>query len=275
MNVKRLAASLLLWVWATAAWSAGAGLDLLAARVDVEDAASLQRGARIYVNYCLGCHSLSFMRYDRMERDLGLTSEQVRENLLYAADKVTAPMDTAMRAEAAREWFGVEPPDLSVIARARGPDWLYSYLVTFYADANPSRPFGVNNVVFKDVGMPHALVALQGLQTYVQGKSPADAKEVHTLGLAVDGDDILVRKSATMPDGSHEPVVDRLAVAEPGALRPSEYRGAMRDLVNYLVYVGEPSRMERQALGFWVVLFLVVLALILRALYKDYWKDVH
>ena len=273
--MKRIAVVLLLSAWAAAGWSAGSGLGLLTAKVDLEDTASLQRGAGLYVNYCLGCHSLSFMRYDRMGRDLDLTSGQVSENLLYAADKSTAPMSIAMRPEAARNWFGVEPPDLSVISRARGPDWLYSYLTTFYADSNPSRPFGVNNVVFEDVGMPHALVPLQGLQTYVRGEAPEEAREVHALGLAVDGDDILVRKSATMPDGSHVPVVDRLRVTAPGDLRPAEYRRAMRDLVNFLVYVGEPSQIERQALGFWVVLFLVVLALILRALYKEYWKDVH
>ena len=273
--MKRLVATLLLSAWAAAGWSAGGGLDLLAARIDLEDTASLQRGARIYVNYCLGCHSLDFLRYERMGRDLGLTAEQVSENLLYTADKVTAPMSIAMRTDAARKWFGVAPPDLSVISRARGPDWLYSYLTTFYADANPARPFGVNNVVFEDVGMPHALAPFQGLQTYVHGETPAGATEVHTLGLAVDGDDILVRKSATMPDGSHVPVVDRLTVIEPGEMSPGEYRGAMRDLVNFLVYAGEPSQLQRQALGFWVVLFLVVLALILRALYKEYWRDVH
>ena len=275
--MKRISMVVLLWAWAAAGWSAGSGPGLLSARIVLEDTASLQRGAGLYVNYCLGCHSLSFMRYDRMGRDLGLTGEQVSENLLYAADKVTAPMSIAMRPEAARTWFGVAPPDLSVIARARGPDWLYSYLTTFYVDSNPSRPFGVNNVVFRDVGMPHALLPLQGLQRYVEGEAPADAdaREVHVLGLAMDGDDILVRKSATMADGSHVPVVDRLTVVEPGELRPGEYRRAMRDLVNFLVYVGEPSRLERQALGFWVVLFLVVLTLILRALYKEYWKDVH
>ena len=273
--MKRWVAALVLAAWSAAGWGAGSGLDLLTARFDLEDTASLQRGARIYVNYCLGCHSLSFLRYERMGRDLGLTAEQVSENLLYAADKVTAPMSIAMRTDAARNWFGVEPPDLSVISRARGPDWLYSYLITFYADPSPSRPFGVNNVVFEDVGMPHALIPFQGLQTYVQGEAPADATEVRAVALAVDGDDILVRKSVTMPDGSHVPVVDRLTVTEPGEMTPGEYRGAMRDLVNFLVYAGEPSQLQRQSLGFWVVLFLVVLALILRALYKEYWKDVH
>ena len=273
--MMRTVIALLLSVWAASGWSAGGGIDLLTARIDIEDDASLQRGARMYVNYCLGCHALSFMRYDRMGRDLGLANEQVSENLLFAADKITSPMTIAMRPESARKWFGVAPPDLSVISRARGPDWLYSYLTTFYVDANPSRPFGVNNVVFAEVGMPHALAPLQGRQEYVQGESPADATAVLAVGLALDGDDILVRRSAAMSDGSHVPVVDRLTVTEPGEMSPREYRGAMRDLVNFLAYAGEPSRIERQALGFWVVLFLVVLALLLRALYKEYWKDVH
>ena len=273
--MKRIVATLLLSAWAAAGWSAGGGLELLTTRTSLENSASLQRGARIYVSYCLGCHSLAFMRYDRMGRDLGLTGAQVSENLLYTADKATAPMSIAMRPESAAKWFGVAPPDLSVISRARGSDWLFSYLSTFYADPDPSRPFGVNNVVFADVGMPHALASLQGRQEYVAGKSPADAEVVHVTGLAQDGDDILIRKSATMPDGSHVPVVDRLTVTEPGAMSPGEYRRAMRDLVNFLVYVGEPSKIERQAVGFWVILFLIVLTLILRALYKEYWKDVH
>ena len=266
---------LLFSVWAAAGWSAGGGIDLLAARIDLEDEASLQRGARVYVNYCLGCHALSFMRYDRMGRDLGLTDEQVNGNLLYAADKITAPMTIAMRPESARDWFGVAPPDLSVISRARGPDWLYSYLMTFYVDANPSRPFGVNNVVFGEVGMPHVLAPLQGRQEYVHESSQDDATAVHAVGLALDGDDILIRKSAILPDGGHQALADRLTVTEPGEMTPREYRRAMHDLVNFLAYAGEPSQIERQALGFWVVLFLIVFTLILRALYKEYWKDVH
>ena len=273
--MKRTVMAFVLAAWATTGWGAGSGIGLLSARTSLEDTASLQRGARLYMNYCLGCHSLSFMRYDRMGRDLGLTNEQVSENLLYAADKVTSPMAIAMRPEPARKWFGVAPPDLSVISRARGPDWLYSYLTTFYVDSNPSRPFGVNNVVFGDVGMPHVLAPLQGRQEYVEGESPPDAVEVHTLGLGVDGDDIVVRKSATMPDGSHVAVEDRLTTAAPGEMTAGEYRKAMRDLVNFLAYAGEPSRIERQAVGFWVVTFLIVLALLLRALYKEYWRDVH
>ena len=273
--MKRLVAILLLSAWTAAGWCAGGNLELLSVKTDLGNKPSLQRGARLYVNYCLGCHSLSFMRYDRMGRDLGLTDEQVSRNLLFAADKVTSGMNIAMRPEAAQKWFGVAPPDLSVISRARGADWLYSYLATFYVDPNPARPFGVNNVVFADVGMPHALAPLQGRQEYIAGELPEGAGEVHRLGLAIDGDDILVRMSAATPDGKVVTVADRLTVTEPGEMGPGEYRKAMRDLVNFLVYVGEPSRMERQSLAFWVVLFLIVLALMLRALYKEYWKDVH
>lgn len=273
--MKRMAVTLLLLAWTVTGWCAGSDLELLSVKTDLENKASLQRGARIYANYCLGCHSLSFMRYNRMGRDLGLTDEQVSRNLLFAADKVTSTMSIAMRPEAAQKWFGVAPPDLSVISRARGPEWLYSYLTTFYVDTNPSRPFGVNNVVFADVGMPHALAPLQGRQEYVAGELPAGGTDVHETGLAIDGDDILVRKSATMPDGTHVTVADRLTVTEPGEMDPREYRGAMRDLVNFLVYAGEPSRIERQSMAFWVILFLVVLALMLRALYKEYWKEVH
>ena len=274
--MMRTVIALLLSVWAASGWSAGGGIDLLTARIDIEDDASLQRGARVYVNYCLGCHALSFMRYDRMGRDLGLADEQVSENLLFARGQDHLPDDH-------RDAPGVVPEvvwrrsagsfrDLGVPV---GPTGFTSYLTTFYVDANPSRPFGVNNVVFGEVGMPHALAPLQGRQEYVQGESPADATAVHAVGLALDGDDILIRRSATMPDGSQVPVVDRLTVTEPGEMSPREYRKAMRDLVNFLAYAGEPSRVERQALGFWVVLFLVVLALLLRALYKEYWKDVH
>ena len=185
-------------------------------RIDVGDTASLQRGARMYVNYCLGCHSLSFMRYDRMGRDLGLDRRAGgRRTSCSRRTRSRTRWPSRCVRRRRRKWFGVAPPDLSVIARARGPEWLYSYLVTFYADPDPSRPFGVNNVVFggrRYAARPRS--ALQGRQEYVAGRSvPEGARRRCTpLGLAVDGDDVLVRKSATMPDGSHATVVDRLTV---------------------------------------------------------------
>ncbi|MBF2758808.1 MAG: cytochrome c1 [Ectothiorhodospiraceae bacterium AqS1] len=273
--MKRFLALLLGLGWSSFVLGAAGGVAPLEARIDIEDRASLQRGAQLYVNYCLGCHSLSYMRYDRVGRDLGLSAEQTAENLLFASDRITEPMNISMSPEKAAKWFGVAPPDLSLIARSRGADWLYSYLVTFYADPDPSRPFGVNNVIFGDVGMPHALQSLQGLQEYIAGDTPSEATNVQPVGLEIRADDIIVRKSATMPDGSHVEILDTLKVTQAGEMEPAIYRGAMRDLVNFLVYVGEPARLERNALGLWVVLFMLFFTLLLRTLYKEYWRDVH
>ncbi len=142
---------------ASAGHAAGGGMQLLDAKVDLGDEVSLQKGAKLSVNYCLSCHAMSYMRYNRIGQDLGLTDEQVADNLMFAADKVVERMDVAMTAEDGERWFGIPPPDLPVIARAKGADYLYSYLVSFYEDDNPSRPFGVNNVVLKGAAMPHVL----------------------------------------------------------------------------------------------------------------------
>jgi ubiquinol-cytochrome c reductase cytochrome c1 subunit len=204
--------------------------------VDLYDQASLQRGAQIFTNYCLSCHSASFMRYNRMAKDLGLTEEQVLENLMFATDKIGDTMQVAMRPEDAKKWFGVTPPDLSVIARARGTDWLYSYLNNFYLDA--SRPMGTNNPYLVNAGMPHILWEQQGFQ-------------------ALD----------------HE--TGKMELTEQGALTPRQYDQYVGDLVNFLAYISEPSKLDRLALGPWVLLYLAVFFFIALALKKVYWKDVH
>jgi ubiquinol-cytochrome c reductase cytochrome c1 subunit len=229
--------------------AAGAGAHLDHAHIDLHDKASLQRGAKLFVNYCLNCHSANYMRYNRMGKDLGIPDELVKENLLFTADKVGEQMRVAMSVADGKNWFGTNPPDLTVIARAKGAgsqgaDWLYTYLRSFYVD--DSRPFGVNNTVFKDVGMPHVLWELQGLQA---------------LNNAED-----VKEHGAKPE---------FTLAEPGSMSPDEYDSAMRDLVNFLVYMGEPSKLDRQALGIWVLLFLVVFTLVAYALKKEYWKDIH
>ena len=234
---------------APVSWAAGGhGPALDTVSVDVGDRLSLQRGARLFVNYCLSCHAADYMRYNRVARDLGLTDEQVLENLVFTGAKVGDTMQVAMPADQAKQWFGVAPPDLSVIARARGADWLYSYLRGFYLDS--SRPMGVNNVYFKDVGMPHVLWELQGWQ------------------------------AATFEDVSDESGhVTRkfkgFELVEPGSMTPKEYDRAMRDLTNYLVYMGEPAQLERAALGPWVLLFLVIFTALAYALKKEFWRDVH
>ena len=155
-------AGLVALVLAGGARAAGGEISLLEAKVELGDRASLQRGAKLFVNYCAGCHSAEFVRYSRMGRDLGLTEEQVRANLMFASDKPGDPILATLGAEDANAWFGVVPPDLSLTSRARGADWIYTYLMTFYRDEN--RPFGANNLVYPDVAMPHALVDLQGVQ---------------------------------------------------------------------------------------------------------------
>lgn len=223
------------------------GYRLDHAPIDPKDLLSLQSGARTFVNYCLNCHSASSMRYNRLE-DIGLTELQIKDNLMFAADKVGETMAVAMRPKDAKGWFGVAPPDLTVIARARGADWLYTYLRTFYRD--PSRPTGWNNVAFPNVGMPHVLYQLQGVQVL----KVEQAKNAH---------------------GEVEETRS-LVLEQPGALSRADYDALVRDLVNYLAYMGEPARNQRVRIGIFTVLFLGLLLLPFAWLMKRaYWKDVH
>lgn len=216
------------------------------APINLNNQASLQRGAKLFVNYCLNCHSANYMRYNRLA-DIGLSDEQIKDNLLFAAEKVGETMQVAMPKAEAKEWFGVVPPDLSVVARARTADWLYTYLRGFYRD--DSRPTGWNNVAFANVGMPHVLWDLQGQQ---------------------------VLKTDTVVDAHGEQVErSHLVLDQPGKLSPAEYDAAMADLVNYLVYMAEPAQVKRQQLGIIVLLFLGLLFVVSYYLKKEFWKDVH
>jgi len=209
----------------------------------VSDKAALQNGAKIFVNYCLNCHGASYMRYKNL-MDLGLTEQQVKDNLMFTSDKIGGLMAVAARAEEQKQWFGATPPDLTIIARARGEagnagagaDWLYTYLRSFYRDEN--RPTGWNNVVFENVGMPHVLYGLQGQQVLNH--------ETHKLELAV-----------------------------PGQLAPAEYDKAVSDLVSFMVWMGEPQQEFRRTLGIFVLAFLALLFVVSYALKKEYWKDIH
>ncbi len=226
----------------------GEGYPLEKAPIDLHDKASLQRGAKLFVNYCMGCHSLEHQRYNRLARDIGLTDDQVKENLIFTGAKVGETMKNAMPKADAKQWFGVTPPDLTVIARARGVDYLYTYLQTFYQD--PTRPFGVNNAAFPNAGMPHVMWELQGMQKAVY--------EVH--------------KDA---EGHETKVLKGFELVQPGSMSPPEFREAMVDLTNFLAYVGEPIQLERQRIGIWVLLFLVLMTVVFYLLKKEYWKDVH
>jgi ubiquinol-cytochrome c reductase cytochrome c1 subunit len=251
-----------------AAPAAEGHLKLDQARVDVRNTESLQAGARTFVNYCLNCHSASVMRYNRLG-DLGLSEEQIKENLLFTAEKVGEMMTVGMTRKDAKEWFGAAPPDLSVIARTRGADWLYTYLRTFYRD--PTTVTGWNNLVFERVAMPHALWTLQG--------QPAlEVREFKTLEEA-EAARIQAKSFSVLSEGGEEGVrrhlLKTIRVSTPGALTPAQYDGVVHDLVNFLVWMGEPAQESRKQIGIVALLFLGLMVLLSWLLYKSYWKDVH
>ena len=246
--MKKIITTLLMTLVPTLGLAAGGGVHLDKADVDLHNQASLQNGARLFVNYCLSCHSAAYMRYSRMGQDLGLSEEQVRDNLMFAAEKTGETMTIAMPAKDAKKWFGTKIPDLTVIARARGADWLYTYLRTFYLD--DSRPLGVNNVTFKDVGMPHVLWELEGL------KQP-------------------VFETYKDHDGNDAKRIVGFEMVQPGKMSPAEYDNAVRDLVNFMVYMGEPAKLSRYRIGVWVLLFLALLFVVSYAMKKEFWKDIH
>ncbi|MBU1689766.1 MAG: cytochrome c1 [Gammaproteobacteria bacterium] len=220
---------------------ASSGLHLDTAPTNLSDQQSLQRGAKTFVNYCLSCHSAQAMRYNRLQ-DIGLTEEQIKDNLIFTDAKVGDTMTNNMSKKDAKAWFGAPPPDLSVIARFRGVDWLYTYLRGFYRDE--TTPNGWNNVAFDKVGMPHVLNELQGEQV------------------------LQVEKH-----GEHE--TQKLVLAKPGKMTPVEYDGMVADLVNYLDYMGEPAKTKRMTLGIYVLLFLAIFFVPAYYLKKEYWKDIH
>lgn len=218
-------------------------IELQEANIDLSDSESLQRGAKHFVTYCLGCHSLKHIRYQRMALDFGIDEKQMLKNI---APKEATPYDklyTAMSGHDAEKWFGIQPPDLSLIARSRGADWLYTYLKSFYTDH--TKPLGTNNIVFKDVGMPNVFWQLQGLQQPI----------------------------VKLEDGQSK--IESLMLTQPGKLSTEEFDLLANDLTNFLVYVGEPIKMERQRLGKYVIFFLLIFSVLAYLLKKEYWKDIH
>ncbi|HUO82655.1 MAG TPA: cytochrome c1 [Gammaproteobacteria bacterium] len=214
---------------------------------DIGNVASLQRGAKYFVNYCLGCHSATYVRYNRLAEDLGITEEQLIENLMFTGERPHDTMISAMSTADAVRWFGTAPPDLSLIARSRGTDWIYSYLKSFYLDDD--RPTGTNNLVLEGTAMPHVLWELQGWQKPAVHQAGGDA-----------GLDVAIARL--------EPVVE-------GMLSAEEYDRVVRDVANFLEYLSEPVQLERRRLGIRVILFLLVFLLVAYMLKKEYWKQVH
>jgi len=217
------------------AFASGPSLHLDKANNDLSDKESLKRGFESYINYCLGCHQLQYQRYNRTFADLGIDEAEGVANWMPTGEKSGDHIKNTMPAKEAAKWFGTAPPDLTLEARFRSPDYIYTYLKTFYVDS--SRPFGVNNQVFKDVGMPHVLQNLQGIRTLDEN--------------------------------------GQLTPATGGTMTADEYDGFVRDLTNFLEYVAEPNKLERQDLGYWVIGFLFILLIFSYLLKKEYWRDVH
>ena len=215
--------------------AAGGSVPLDKAGNDLTDKESLKSGFESYINYCLGCHQLQYQRYGRTFADLGISDADGVANYMYTGEKVGDHITNTMPAKEAAKWFGSAPPDLTLEARLRSPDWIYTYLRSFYVD--PNRPFGVNNTVFKDVGMPHVLQSLQGVRTMDEHGN--------------------------------------LSEATGGSMTAEEYDVFARDLANFLEYTAEPSKLDRQAMGYWVIGFLFIFLIFAYLLKVEYWKDVH
>lgn len=219
---------------------------------DMSQKDGIQRGAKYYVNYCQGCHSLKFQRYNRIGMDTGLDADVIKKNLIFTGASIGQTMDSAIPADKAANWFGKVPPDLSLTARAKGKDYIYNYLRAFYQDS--SKPTGVNNTVFPDVGMPHVLASLEGVKQ-------AEYEEVCHEG-----------------EGGHQECVKHLVgFSEPvgGSLSTNDYESVVRDLSQFLYYVSDPSEIKRHAIGPWVLGFLVIFTIMMYILKKEYWRDVH
>lgn len=218
---------------------------------DMSQKESIQRGAKHYVNYCQSCHSLKFQRYNRLGMDTGLDEEVIKKNLIFTGASIGQTMDSAIPAADAAEWFGKAPPDLSLISRSKGKDYVYNYLRAFYQD--DSKVMGTNNTVFPDVGMPHVLASLEGIK---QAKYEKTCHEV---------------------DGKEQCAEQIVGFTEPvgGSLDATDYESTVRDLSQFLYYVSDPSEIKCHAIGPWVLAFLVLFTLVMYALKKEFWRDVH
>jgi ubiquinol-cytochrome c reductase cytochrome c1 subunit len=241
-TVAAMALGLLL---ATPAMASEEGGHMPQAGTDLGDQASLQRGAKLFMNYCSGCHSRQYLRYSRIGEDLGLSEEDVQQNLNFSGGKLGEQIHVALTEAEGTQFFGKMPPDLSVIARVRGSDWIFNYLKSFYLDE--SRPLGWNNTVFPNASMPNPLWEQQGLQHAEYGE----------------------------PDAGGDRPVEKLMLAQPGTQTPAQFDQTVRDITAFLEYAGEPAALKRQSLGVWVVLFLAFLTFLAWLLKMEYWRDVH
>ncbi|MGH8135171.1 MAG: cytochrome c1 [Steroidobacteraceae bacterium] len=255
MKPARSLLLLLTLAWPLVLSASTNGYPLEDASTDISNLASLQRGARNFVNYCLGCHSARYMRYSQVAEDLALTENELRDNLMFTGTRVYDAMMSSMPPEQARQWFGNAPPDLSLIVRSRSPDYVYTFLKSFYGD--PSRPTGANNAVLPNTGMPPVLAGLQGMQKpRIENREDEDGKPM------LDPDGNPIRHLVGLEAGTR------------GEMSPQEFDGFLRDTVTFLEYVSEPAKAQRRSLGVWVILYLLMFTAFAYFLKKEYWKDV-
>ena len=246
-SIKRFASVLALCVVASPAMAAGGSGPLEPANIDLDNISSLQRGARNFMNYCSGCHSAEYVRYSTIGKQLNLSEEQLVDNLMFNADKTFETIRTAMPADEAERWFGAPPPDLSLMARARGADYVYNFLKGFYV--SPESPTGVNNVVLAGTSMPHVLWELQGFQTA--------NFETHE-----------------NEDGSVTSTFAGFEQLSAGSMDAEDFDEFVRDTTNFLAFIAEPIRQDRRKLGVWVIMFLIFFFILATQLKKQIWKDV-
>ena len=249
--MKKLIGIILLSVMPAIGMAAGGNVHLESADIDLADQESLQRGAKYFVNYCMGCHSARYVRYEKVAEAAGLTADEVKDNFMFTKDKkIGSQMISAIDPVDASRWFGTAIPDLTLTARLKhgGGDWIYTYLKSFYVD--DSRPTGVNNIVFPDVAMPHVLVKLQGLQK---------------ANFKVETDEA----------GNEHKTFEGFEQVKAGSMTADEYDAMVRDLTNFMVWASEPMKLERQRLGVYVMIFLAIFFVLAYMLKKEYWKDVH
>ena len=244
-----------------AAASGGGGIPLDHMTPDLEDKASLQRGAALFTNYCMGCHEAGYARFERAATDLGIPADLFEENLLPSGKKIGDLMSNSMDSVDAKGWFGAPPPDLTLVARVRGKDWVYSYLQAFYEDE--TRPWGVNNTVFPNVGMPNVLESLQGVRHMTCAQAPAHDEHGKPLFDTLTGD-VLTEEKCNV-----------VAQKTKGQLTDDEFEQVIYDLTNFLVYMGEPSRLKSESLGLKVLLFIILFGIFAYLLNREYWKDIH
>jgi len=245
----------------TAYAAGGGGVTLDEPYINMSDKASLQNGAKLFVNYCLSCHNAEYARYNRVAEDLEIPLYQLKENLMFTTDKEGDLMKTTMPAEDAKNWFGVTPPDLTLVSRVRKPNWVYTYLRAFYRD--DSSPSGWDNSLFEKVAMPHAMYELQGVQTLVE-KLPIDAS-----GKIIDKDKVELGENQTLVGNAI------FELSHPGEMTPVEFDKAMADLTGFLVYLAEPAIMKRKTIGVYSIAFVLLLMGLCYLLKKEYWRDVH